>query len=259
MLNHIICPFASFSQCIEHRYYGESFPPQKPSTKTNLRGADGEDSEEDDEGMESFEVDYTYLSSRQAVEDIANFVTSPTIQQKHLTKKDTSTNDDDASNNIQWITFGGSYPGMLSAWSHLLHPSSIFASVSNSAPIEARLDFEQYHEHVGKKALQEHDVGGSQECFDIVKEGHEQIVSILDNANKDGILSEPKGDDSDDDDDDDGLDQLAELFNVCDGGEALRKSKKNQNSFVGDGVIRIPAQGNDPNCVGELCNIRGVS
>ncbi|KAL7535004.1 hypothetical protein ACHAXR_008154 [Thalassiosira sp. AJA248-18] len=216
---------------LEHRYYGESFPTQNQIG--HLRGEGGDD---------EFEVDYTYLSSRQAVQDIAEFVKSSEAME-HLNSSQ------DSEKTIQWITFGGSYPGMLSAWSHLLHPDAIFAAVSSSAPIQARLDFQQYNEHAGSD-LEDEFVGGSKQCHDIVKEGHEQVVAILegqsDEGNEDGDSAK------------DGLDRLATLFDVCGGADSLRESKRNQEAFVGDGLIKIPAQENDPSCKGEVCNIKGL-
>jgi hypothetical protein len=63
---------------LEHRYYGTSYPnfqnEESPVTIKNLK----------------------YLSSRQALEDLAHFVHSMNEQQAEVTK---------------WVTFGGSYPG----------------------------------------------------------------------------------------------------------------------------------------------------
>eukprot|EP00571_Detonula_confervacea_P014391 CAMPEP_0172303592 /NCGR_PEP_ID=MMETSP1058-20130122/5115_1 /TAXON_ID=83371 /ORGANISM="Detonula confervacea, Strain CCMP 353" /LENGTH=604 /DNA_ID=CAMNT_0013014471 /DNA_START=96 /DNA_END=1910 /DNA_ORIENTATION=- len=218
---------------LEHRYYGESFPPQKGVGY--LRG-EGEEDE--------FQVDYTNLSSRQAVKDIVGFVKSP-VALKHLNPS----HDSETENTIPWITFGGSYPGMLSAWSHLLHPEAIFAAVSSSAPVQAQLDFSQYNDHVGSD-LEDEFVGGSKECHAIVKEGHEQVVELLEGHS---LESDGDGDSSED-----GVDQVATLFNVCDGAESLRASRRNQEIFVGDGLIMVPAQGNDPSCTGEICNIKGL-
>ena len=156
-------------------------------------------------------MDYTHLSSRQAVQDIVGFVKSPEALQ-HL-------NLSDGSEKTTWITFGGSYPGMLSAWSRLLHPEDIFAAVSSSAPIQAQLDFEKYHEHVGSD-LEDDVVGGSKPCRAIVEEGHEQIVAVLKGNT---LQSDGEGDSSED-----GLDQLATLFNICGGAETLRASRRNQ-------------------------------
>lgn len=230
---------------LEHRYYGESFPPQKP-VGGYLRG-EGE--------IDEYPVDYTHLSSRQAVKDIVAFVTSPQAL-KHLnpTPHNDSSNTENTkaeNSSIPWITFGGSYPGMLSAWSHLLHPSTISAAVSSSAPVQAQLDFAQYNDHVGSD-LKDEFVGGSEECHAIVMEGHAQVVNLLEGHSGlekgDGVV----------DLDMDGVEKVATLFNVCDGAESLRNPRRNREIFAGDGLIRVPAQGNDPSCTGEICDIKGL-
>ena len=49
--------------------------------------------------------------------------------------------------------------------------------------------------------------------------------------------------------------QLGRLFGVCDPETALLK-KENQDLLVGDGLIQIYAQGNDPSCeFSDICNI----
>ncbi|KAL9188898.1 hypothetical protein ACHAXT_011388 [Thalassiosira profunda] len=222
---------------LEHRYYGESFPPKESG---HLRG-DQDDASDADE----FQVDYVHLSSRQAVKDVAAFVQSP----EALGHLNLST---DAAKQVRWITFGASYPGMLSAWSHLLHPEAIYAAVSSSAPIQATLDFGQYYEHVGRD-LGDEDVGGSKACQTIVKEGHAQAVALLEGKDVEG---ESKGSE-DGGAAEDGVERVAALFNVCGGAESL-KERKNQEVLVGDGLIGIPAQSNDPSCTSNLCNIRGL-
>merc|ERR1711892_1185849 len=57
-----------------------------------------------------------YLSSRQGLEDLGHFMTAMNA------KYDLST----------WITFGGSYPGSLSAWVNLRFPHLVGGSVSSS-------------------------------------------------------------------------------------------------------------------------------
>lgn len=218
---------------LEHRYYGESFPPKKEP----LGYLRGDQENQDDE----FPVDYTHLSSRQAVKDIVSFVTSPQAL-NHLNSK--------AGNSVPWITFGGSYPGMLSAWSRLLHPSIIFAAVSNSAPVQAQLDFSAYNEHIGID-LEDEFVGGSEECARVVREGHEEVVALLEGRSD----LESEGDSSKDGN---GVDRVALIFNVCDGGESLRTSRRNMEVFVGDGLIQVPAQENDPSCTGQVCNVKGL-
>ena len=59
-----------------------------------------------------------YLTSEQALADIANFVTSMNAE---LNLTDT-----------KWIAFGGSYPGSLAAWVRSKYPHLIHGSMSAS-------------------------------------------------------------------------------------------------------------------------------
>lgn len=69
-----------------------------------------------------------FLSSQQALGDLVEF--HHHISETHgLTGKN------------RWVTWGGSYPGMMAAWARQLHPSLFFASVSSSSPLRAVLDF----------------------------------------------------------------------------------------------------------------------
>ena len=71
---------------LEHRYYGQCRPTEDMSTD-NMK----------------------FLSSRQALEDLAYFITG--MNSHH-------------NMTAPWISFGGSYPGSLSAWARLKFPSS---------------------------------------------------------------------------------------------------------------------------------------
>mmetsp|Transcript_3299 Transcript_3299/g.6088 ORF Transcript_3299/g.6088 Transcript_3299/m.6088 type:complete len:552 (-) Transcript_3299:124-1779(-) len=181
---------------LEHRYYGFSYPTYS-------------------------DVDFQYLSSRQALCDIAHFVTKMGLS--------------------RWITFGGSYPGMLSAWSRSKFPHLIHASVSSSAPIQAQVNNRGYNDLVAQDLMYER-IGGSQKCFEIVSEGHKQLIDILKTE--------------------EGKAKVANMFNICDGGKALEIESRVQ-SWLGDGIILIPAQENDPSCniknnsqSENICNIR---
>ncbi len=68
-----------------------------------------------------------YLSSQQALADLATFITSMT--------------DSMSLQGAKWIAFGGSYPGALAAWIRLKYPHLIHASIATSAPIKAQLNF----------------------------------------------------------------------------------------------------------------------
>jgi len=209
---------------LEHRYYGKSYPTfedaqtgnqTSPLTVENLR----------------------YLSSRQALEDLAHFV--------HAMNQDTSTDDDEENAMNTWVTFGGSYPGMMSMYARYKYPHLISASVSSSAPLELTVDFPGYKTRQGWD-LKYDKIGGSDECHRIVKAGHDQAVALLQQTgNKTNST-------------DDGAVVLAKKFNVCKPDTALKK-RRNQESFLGDGLINIMSQSNDPSCTeGDICNIAGL-
>ena len=204
---------------LEHRYYGKSYPKFEdqngnkisPLTVENLR----------------------YLSSRQALEDLAHFV--HTMNQKTGTSKDNSMNT--------WVTFGGSYPGLMSLYARYKYPHLVFASVSSSAPLQLKVDFPGYKARQGWD-LKYDKIGGSDECHRIVKEGHEQAVALV-----------KKTSNKTDNSTVDGPTRLAKKFNVCQPKTALQK-RRNQELLLGDGLININSQSNDPSCTGdELCNI----
>jgi thymus-specific serine protease len=197
---------------LEHRYYGKSYPTfessnESPLTTKNLK----------------------YLSSLQALEDLAHFVQQVNQNDKMST----------SSTNAMWITFGGSYPGMLALYARYKYPHLIMAAVSSSAPIGVQINFHGYKAKQGWD-LKYSKVGGSVECHRIVKAGHEQAVSLLQNTESNTT---------------DGPQMLATKFNLCNPSMVLTQ-KRNQELLLGDGLIDIPAQGNDPSCSGDdLCNI----
>ena len=161
-----------------------------------------------------------FLSSRQALADLAHFIGMM--------------NDSYGLHTSKWITFGGSYPGMLAAWARLEYPEIVHAAVSNSAPIQMEIDFAAYNDRVAFD-LQYPLVGGSGACLQVVLDGHHDIVDAIST----GYHKE-----------------IAGLFDICDADSLLLH--KNVEMFIGDGVIRIPAQGNDPSCDKSLCNIEKV-
>jgi len=95
---------------VEHRYYGKSYP-FSDLTPEHLQ----------------------YLSTDQAIEDLANFITSmkkqPGLQGR-------------------WLSVGGSYAGALSAYLRLKHPELIEASLASSGPVESRIEFKEYDRSV---------------------------------------------------------------------------------------------------------------
>lgn len=97
---------------LEHRYYGESIPLSSFSTQ-----------------------DLGYLTTENALDDLAYF-------QLHLRNEKNWKG--------QWIAFGGSYPGSLSAYYRLKFPSLVAGSLASSAPVMAKEDFFEYDTHVTK-------------------------------------------------------------------------------------------------------------
>ena len=197
---------------LEHRYYGKSYPKfnnnTSPVSNDNLQ----------------------YLSSHQALADLAHFV--------QYARDSTSDAFRQIDNQVKFVTFGASYPGMLAAWSRLKYPHLIHAAVSNSAPLQVTLDFTTYLD-VYAKALSNPMVGGSQECVDIIQEAHEDIVQKLTGPDIRRY----------------DVEYVAELFNICNGADALEE-EKNVKHFLGDGMVFFDVQGNDPNCQEDLCNIQ---
>ncbi|XP_065204036.1 putative serine protease K12H4.7 [Planococcus citri] len=94
---------------LEHRFYGRSVPKNDTSTQ-NL----------------------VYLSSQQALADIANFICGVTNQYN-------------LSTDTKWIVFGCSYAGSLAAWARLKYPNLVHGAVSSSAPLVAKEAFTEYY------------------------------------------------------------------------------------------------------------------
>ena len=72
-----------------------------------------------------------YLSSKQALADLASF-RQFIVSTMKLTEEN------------KWISFGGSYPGSLSAWFRLKYPHLVHGAISCSAPMLALVDITDY-------------------------------------------------------------------------------------------------------------------
>ena len=114
---------------LEHRFYGASIPTADLSTTS-----------------------MGFLSSHQAIADIASFITAWLVPTYNLTL---------SRNKI--VTFGGSYPGVLSAWTRLRLPHLVHAAVSTSSPVESQVDFTGYND-VCARSFAYPLVGGSPAC-----------------------------------------------------------------------------------------------
>ncbi|XP_029027903.1 thymus-specific serine protease [Betta splendens] len=122
---------------LEHRFYGKSHPTDDLSTD-NLR----------------------YLSSRQALADLAHFRTV-IAENRGLT-------------NRKWVAFGGSYPGSLAAWFRLKYPHLVHAAAATSAPVYAKVNFPEYLEVVWRSLASE-----NPECPLLVKKAADILAERL--------------------------------------------------------------------------------
>ena len=51
--------------------------------------------------------------------------------------------------NLRFFTFGGSYPGALSAWYRIAYPELTLGSLSSSGVVNAIVDFPEFDTQVG--------------------------------------------------------------------------------------------------------------
>jgi hypothetical protein len=188
---------------LEHRYYGASMPTNHLKHEHGVKK-------------------YRWLSSQQALGDLAEFH-SQIVSNYSLT---------DAN---KWVSFGGSYPGMMSGFFRLKYPNLVHASVSSSSPWNALLDMQQYQDIVGDSLAIE-SVGGSDQCKSYVVDGHTAIADMITTA--------------------DGRSTLASLFNFCDP-DAL-STQIIAGEWAGSGVIEVPSQENDPSCTTPGCDIGSI-
>ena len=163
-----------------------------------------------------------WLSSRQALADLATF-------HAHATAAFGLT----AQN--KWVSWGGSYPGMLAGWFRVTYPNLVHAAVASSAPVIAKLDMQEYND-VTAEAYALPSVGGSDACRANIADGHATIGAMLNTSS--------------------GRDALAKTFRLPSG--RWLKSRANQRGFAGFGVANFPAQSNDPACTAPLCNIAKI-
>lgn len=126
---------------LEHRYYGKSRPTEDLSTPN-----------------------MAYLSSRQGLADLAQF-----RQFIHHSYNLTDKN--------KWISFGGSYPGSLSAWFRLKYPHLVYAAVSSSAPMLALIDFTDYMVVVNNSLT-----AYSPDCPTQIQKANDKVIELMESG-----------------------------------------------------------------------------
>jgi len=189
---------------IEHRYYGchnSSACPFDTKTKDPATAL-------------------KFLSSKQAIADVSNFYDA--AQEKFgLTKAN------------KWVSFGGSYPGMLASFVRMKYPTKIHASISSSAPVKAALDMPGYND-VTAQAYGLTSVGGSDLCNTSIAKGHADIGTMMNSTA--------------------GRKTLKKLFPFS----GPLTTYEEQKRFAGNGVASFPAQSNDPTCTRPGCNVNEI-
>ncbi|CAK4619218.1 unnamed protein product [Aphanomyces euteiches] len=150
--------FGALLVSLEHRFYGRSQPLP-------------------DWTVESLK----YLTMRQAVDDIAHFQDF-LIESRNLTK------------DSKWVTFGGSYPGQITAYTKLFYPKRFAGAVASSATIDLITDYPGYADSMAYLMKEK----GGQSCLNTLREGLKAFHGIIErNKTKDQAT-------------------LKRLFNPCD-------------------------------------------
>ena len=187
---------------VEHRYYGCHNASACPYSASDAKPL-------------------TWLSSHQAVEDLAT-------AHAHISAEYAL----GAAN--KWVSWGGSYPGMMASFFRIKHPELVHASVASSAPVIAQLEMREYND-ITAQAYTLSSVGGSASCSAAIAKGHATIGTMMNSA--------------------DGRAMLAHQFGVSASSLATRRGQLN---FAGNGVCYFPSQGNDPTCSQPGCNIEQI-
>ncbi|CAL1145558.1 unnamed protein product [Cladocopium goreaui] len=132
----------------------------------------------------------------------------------------------------QWVTFGGSYSGALSAWARQLYPQHFAAAVASSAPIESQMNFQGFHDVVAS-SLAAPSVFGTPQCLATISRGHAELGDLLKTER--------------------GKRSLEKKFNLC--GSNPLDVRQNIGGWAGFGVI-TSNQYNNNRCPTTSCNIK---
>eukprot|EP01117_Protostelium_nocturnum_P002847 TRINITY_DN13768_c0_g1_i1.p1 TRINITY_DN13768_c0_g1~~TRINITY_DN13768_c0_g1_i1.p1 ORF type:complete len:509 (+),score=165.29 TRINITY_DN13768_c0_g1_i1:57-1529(+) len=195
MITNYAKTYGALVVALEHRFYGESQPLPSLSTQ-NLR----------------------FLSSMQALADLANFITTLKAQM--------------GVPDAQVVTFGGSYPGALSAWFRFKYPHITLGSVASSAPVFAAMDFYGYMDVVDKSLAST----AGEKCDSRIQLATDSINQLLKN--------------------DTGRQKLKDMFQVC----VPLDGEKDIQTFVANlmgnfqGVVQYNGEGN-PITIKTVCDM----
>ena len=146
---------------LEHRFYGESRPTNDMSVG-NLK----------------------FLTSEQALGDLAHFTNY--LKNPDASKSSPALHLKYSAADSKFVTFGGSYPGALSAWYKLKYPQTHMGAVASSAPVYAEYNYEQYAEVVGA-ALANPLLGGGPACYAAVEKSTTTLRALVTSTSPYGI------------------------------------------------------------------------
>ncbi|KAF8371111.1 hypothetical protein PRIPAC_77540 [Pristionchus pacificus] len=105
--------------------------------------------------------DLQFLTSSQMLYDVATFIRTQQVK---------------FNRTGPWITFGGSYPGALAAWSRQWFPELIIGSVASSGPVQAKNNYYEYMEVVEDVVRRT-----SQKCYDGTAEAFDRLRVLSQN------------------------------------------------------------------------------
>lgn len=114
LITHMMQQFNGIGIVLENRYYGTSNP-YNTSTTDQLR----------------------YQSTEQIIADFDYFARKVDLPGVNFTKVNAP--------HVPWITYGGSYPGALSAFSVKTYPETFYGGIASSAVIHAQVEYPQWY------------------------------------------------------------------------------------------------------------------
>jgi pimeloyl-ACP methyl ester carboxylesterase len=138
LIRNLAKKFNAKMVALEHRYYGKSLPRPNFSAE-NLQ----------------------YLTTEFALKDLKSFQDNLIINRNW---------------NGKWISFGGSYPGSLSAYYRLKYPDMLAGALASSAPVMAEENFDRYDAHIA-------DVAGTK-CLTNIKAAVYETENALNDPDK---------------------------------------------------------------------------
>lgn len=111
------------------------------------------------------------MSVEQSLADLAHFV-----------REITSDKELNATGGV--IVVGGSYSATMAVWFRQKYPHLVKGAWASSAPLQAKLNYFEYTETVGKSLRK---IGGD-ECYDTIEDIFESIEDLLDSEDSDTML-----------------------------------------------------------------------